>query len=1062
MYLKRLELAGFKTFAERTTLEFGPGITAIVGPNGSGKSNISDGLLWVLGEQGLKALRSAKSTDIIFNGSEGRKALGLAEVHLTLDNATGFLPTEFTEVTVTRRVFRSGESEYLINRTPVRLRDVQELFMDTGIGKHSYSIISQGEVDAVLSSRSEDRRALFEEAAGITKYKQRKKEALRKLEQTRQNLLRVSDVISELEGQIGPLAEQAEAARAYQVLHAELVELQLALLVAQYTGLQSSLGRARERETELTTELEGLRHALGQIEIRETTLRAELAALEDELEERRGLENRLASAVQAVESRITLLTQQEEQARRERARLQSEREGWLGEAELFDGEIAAADAECARLHGVIAGLDAELADADAAVKDAAAAVDALAAEIQARRGVYFDALDAAARMRNELARVASLLRSAEGRATRIADEQAEIARKLAAAGAARAAAAARADERRAAREKLVAARAAAGRARQGAAEAQAGRRTEEARAREELAGLRARQQTLRELEESLEGYFPGVRAVAAAVQAGRLTGWYAPVAELLDVPAELETAIEVALGANLQDIVTDTEEAARAAVALLKSTRAGRATFLPLDLIAPAPRADVPALPGILGLAMDLIRYDAEFEKIARHQLGRVVIARDLDAALALAKAGTAKGWSRIVTLEGEVVHPSRAITGGSLGKSGGLLTRKRELQELTDGVARLERACGALQRKAQDAAAEVARLDAELSALAKASEEAAAGMADAERALATVGRDVAALDERRAALADEAEWLARERAEAKTEETRFLAELDALDVRCREAEAAVDAAERALAGGQQDRDAVTERYAALRLRVTEERGTLQARQSAKRRAAEMRDSLAERLAANARATAAQEGALAELAVQQREASAELLRGRQAYASGSAEVEAARNRRAALLESIAANLQEHKDGRDAIEECQGRLHRANLRTTQVETELGFLRGQFFEDYRLTVDQALGKAAPVESRGVAVARLRELQAAIEEMGQVNLGAIEEYARIQQRLGFLTAQRADLEEGRERLVTVIAEIDATCTAKFLEAFAAIAREFQDLFVKLFGGGHTELSL
>lgn len=1062
MYLKRLELSGFKTFADRTTLEFGPGITAIVGPNGSGKSNISDGLLWVLGEQGLKALRSAKATDVIFNGSEGRKALGLAEVHLTLDNSTGFLPTDFTEVTVTRRVFRSGESEYLINRTPVRMRDVQELFMDTGIGKHSYSIISQGEVDAVLSSRSEDRRALFEEAAGITRYKQRKKEALRKLEQTRQNLLRVSDVISELESQIGPLTEQSEVARQYQVLNAERTELQLSLLVAQYTGLQSSLARARERETELTREIEELRHALGQVEIRETALRAELTALEDELEARRGLESRLAGAVQSAENQLALLKQQEENTHRERERLREERDGWMQESELFDGEIAAAGAECERLDGVIAALETELADADAAVKDAAAAVDALAVEIQARRGVYFDALDAAAKVRNELTRVESLLRSAEGRSARIADEQAEIARKLVERIAARDAAKAAVTERRQQREKLIAARAEATRARQGAADALTAARKAETQVRELLAALQARRHTLQELEESLEGYFPGVRAVAAAMQASRLRGWYAPVSELLEVPAELEIAIEVALGANLQDVVTDTEQAAREAVAFLKSTQAGRATFLPLDLIDPAPPAEVPAMPGILGLAMDLVGYDARYAKIAQHLLDRVVVARDLDAALALAKSGAGKGWSRIVTLEGEMVFPSRAITGGSPGKAGGLLKRKRELQELSGEVTRQERESAKLQRKVQDAAAEVSRLEAEIAGLGKASEEAAAAMAEAERALAAIGRDLAALEERNTALAEEAEWMAKELADAKTEETKLVAELESLEVRRREAEDAVTEAERALAGGQQNRDAVLEAYAALRLRVTEERGTLHARQAAKRRATEMRDNLAERLAGNEKAAETQDARLADLLKRQEDAAAELQRQRQAHAAGSAGVEAARTQRTALMETIAANLQEQKDSRDTIEECQGRLHRANLRTTQVETELGFLDGQFFEDYRLTVDQAIAKAAPVENRGIAVARLRELQTAIADMGPVNLGAIEEFTRISERLEFLTVQRTDLEDGRDRLVQVIAEIDATCREKFLEAFVAIAREFQDLFVKLFGGGSTELSL
>ncbi len=872
----------------------------------------------------------------------------------------------------------------------------------------------------------------------------------------------MGDVISELESQVGPLAEQSEKAQQYQVLHAELTTLQLSLLVAQYTGLQSSLARARERETELTTELDSLRHQLGQVEIHETTLRAELTAREDELEERRGLENRLASAVQAVDAQLTLLKQQEEHARRERDRLREERDGWQGEAELFDGEIAAAEAEIVRLNGVITGLETELADADAAVKDASAAVNALAAEIQARRGVYYEALDAAAKTRNALAKVESLLRSAEGRSTRLAEELADVETKLAERKAAQAQGKARVAERQTERERLIAARTAAARARQGAVDTLAARRKDENTLREELAGARARQRTLQELEESLEGYFPGVRAVAAAVQAGRLTGWYAPVSDLLEVPAELETAIEVALGANLQDIVTDTEGSARAAVALLKSSQSGRATFLPLDLIDPAPRADVPPMAGILGLAMDLIRFDAEFAKIAQLQLGRVIIARDLDAALALAKSGTARGWNRIVTLEGEVVHPTRAITGGSLGKSGGLLRRKRELQELTDKVARLERDSGAMQRAVQQAATEVARLEAEMVTLGKASEDAAAGVAEAERALAGLARDVAALDERRTALTEEIAWIARELSEAKTDETTLGAELDGIEVRRAEAEEAVTEAECALADGQQGRDEITERYAALRLRVTEERGTLIARQSAKRRATEMRDNLAERLGANATAAETQEARIAALLTEQQAGSAELLRQRAAYAAGTAEVEAARTRRAALLESIAANLQEQKDRRDGIEECQGRLHRANLRTTQVETELTFIQGQFFEDYRLTIDQAMQQATPVENRGAAVARLRELQAAIDEMGPVNVGAIEEFTRIHERLAFLTTQRADLEEGRARLVQVIAEIDATCKEKFMVAFVAIAREFQDLFVKLFGGGNTELSL
>ncbi|HEX2949095.1 MAG TPA: chromosome segregation protein SMC [Armatimonadota bacterium] len=1062
MYLKRLELYGFKTFADHTDLEFGPGMTAIVGPNGSGKSNISDAILWVLGEQAMKALRSSKSVDVIFNGSDARKASGLAEVHLTLDNSSGTLPTDFTEVTITRRIFRSGESEYLINRVPVRLRDVQDLFLDTGIGKQSYSIISQGEVDAVLSSRSEERRALFEEVAGINKYKHRKKEALRKLEQTRQNLLRVSDIISELDSQLGPLSEQSEKAKEYQVYNEELTSLQLSLLVVQYTGLQSSLTRSKEREAELQKELDELRHNLQQSEVKEATLRAELQKLEDELDERRGVEGRFANAVQAAENKVELLKQQEANARKERERLQQERQDWQEQSGKFDAEIAAAEVEQERLRHELEALDAELAATDAALKDVAAAVNDITKQIQQKRGAYLEALDRVSRVRNDLARVESLLRTSEGRTSRIAAEQAEVAEKLKERLAALTTAQARVKECQQIREQLAAKRTEATKARQGMIETQGALRRDESRAREELAGLRSRQRTLQELEESHEGYFPGVRAVMNAAGAGHLSGWYAPVSELIDVPAELELAIEVALGANLQDIATDTERSARAAIDFLKRNRAGRATFLALDLINPDRKALAPNAPGILGVAMDLVTYDAENDPIVQHLLGRVIVAQDLDSALALAKSNTAKGWKTIVTLEGEVVTPARSISGGSQGKGSGLLKRKRELQELTDKVETLEKKANSLQRKVQQTAADIQRFDAEITSLAKEGERAASAIAEAERSVATIQRDVSALKERATTLDKEAAWIATEVGKARAEEAKYVETLHTLEHQQQAVDAEITAAEQSLAGGQQERDAITERYSTLRLKLTELRGEMQRYQAAARRAGELRDSLGARLAQNAHAVEDLATKIESLAAQQREAVAELLRLREAYARSTGELDSAKAQRAKLLDTIAANLEEQKTKREAIEECQGRLHRADLRTTQVETEIGFLENQFFEDYRLTTDQAVARAKPVESRGVAVARLKELQAIIEELGAVNIGAIEEFDRVRERLSFLTTQRGDLEEARESLTKVITEIDATCKEKFLAAFAAISREFQGIFEKLFGGGKTELSL
>jgi len=1062
MYLKRLEIFGFKTFAERTDLEFGPGITAIVGPNGSGKSNISDSILWVLGEQSMKSLRSSKSIDVIFNGSDARKALGMAEVHLTLDNSSGRLPTDYTDVTVTRRVFRSGESEYLINRVPVRLRDVHDLFMDTGIGKQSYSTISQGEVDAILSTRSEDRRALFEEVAGIAKYKARKKEALRKLDQTRQNLLRASDVIDELQTQLGPLIEQSEKARQYRVIHEELTCLQLSLLVAQYSGLKSSMGRSQEREAELEKELEGLKHQLHRAELAETAQRAELQVLEDELEERRSHEGKLGSAVQAAENALALLKQQKESACKEIERLRAERAEWEGESGRFDAEIAAAETEARRLNEIIAGLETELAETDAALKDASGVVNELAKDIQQRRGAYMDVLDRTAKVRNELARVESLLRASEGRTSRITVELGEVGGKLAERSAELTAAQAAINKRQAERERVNAARGEAMRARTAMADKQAELRKAENRVREELAGMRSRRQALQELEESLEGYFPGVRAVMDAAAAGRLRGQFTTMAEIVDVPVELETAIEVAMGAGLQDVVTDSEASARAAVEMLKQTRAGRATFLPLDLLSPDRRASLPDAPGILGLAMDLVTYDPQHEPVVQHHLGRAIIAQSLDAALALAKSNQAKGWNRIVTLDGEVITPARAITGGSQGRGGGLLKRKRELRDLIEAVEGKERDANILQRKLQEATAEMGRLDAELTSLAKEADKAASALVEAERKAAGIGHEVKTLNERKATLEEEAAWMERELESVRADELKHNAALDVLEVEKQQAEASITEAESALAGGQSERDAITERYAALRLKISEARGQLGQQQAAARRAAELRDSLGERLAQNDKLATEITGKIGAYGTQQREADIQLQRLREAHGKGSAEVEAARDRRASMLETIGGHLERQKALREEVEDCQARLHRANLRTTQVEAELGFLEGQFFDDYRVTTEQALLRAEPVENRGAAVVRLKELQAAEEELGQVNLGAIDECERIRERLTFLTVQRRDLEESRERLMKVIAEIDATCKEKFITAFEAIKREFQELFVRLFDGGDTQLTL
>ncbi len=1062
MYLKNLELYGFKTFADRTELQFGPGITAIVGPNGSGKSNISDAILWVLGEQGMKSLRSSKSTDVIFNGSDARKQLGFAEVHLTLDNSKNLLPTDYTEVTITRRVFRSAESEYQINRVPVRLRDVQDLFMDTGLGKQSYSIISQGEVDAVLSSRSEDRRALFEEVAGITKYKARKKEALRKLENTRLNLLRVSDIIEELQGQILPLSEQSEKAKMYQKYSDELTDLKLSLLVMQFQGLHSSLQRSKEREEEIIKELESLRHDLSLVELNEATLRAELQLLEDGLDEQRKLEGRMATAVQGIENQIELIKEQQKSNNREIERINKEIDDIKQQQDQFSSEIANSKIEAEKLLAELTALDLEMKTVDEEYQNSGSILTAKLSEINRLRDEYITSLDKSAKARNELTKAESFRTTSESRTTRINDELLSLNNILLELQKSLTEARKNADEKIATREKLTADRAEMMQRRNNAIEKQNLLRRDEAKTRESLAGLKSRQRTLQELEESLEGYYPGVRAVIAASEKGIIRGEYYPVSEILKVPAKLETAIEVGLGADLQDVVTDSEISAREAVNFLKDKKAGRATLIPLDIVKPAPCADFPPTSGILGLAVDLVDFENRFIQVSEHLLGKIIIAEDLDAALLLAKSGTARGWKSIVTLDGEVVTPARTITGGSMNKGSGLLKRKRELAELNDTITAEEKKAENARSASQKINTEILNLDAEISKLGKDAEKIANTINEAERNIAGINRDVKSRTDRIDALNKENEWLLKELTDAglKVDECKLL--LTSLEAQQIVAEENVKKSEVDLQGSQKKRDEISEKYSSLRIKMTELKGKQNNAVNAGKRAESLRDSSKLKLSESEEIINKLLKNNSELTIKEQATIKELLMMREQFARTCGELDTAKNKRAETLDKISNNLEEQKSKREIIEKSSDRRHNQEIRTTQIESEIGFLETQLYEDYKLNIEEATKKATQIQNKGTALLRMKELQTSIDDLGVVNVGAIDEFDIVKVRLDFLTGQRKDLEEGRDSLSKVIIEIDATCKEKFIWAFGEVKREFQDLFVRLFGGGKTELEL
>ena len=1064
MYLKRLELNGFKTFADHTTLEFGPGITGIVGPNGSGKSNIADAIVWSLGEQSMKSLRSARAADVVFAGSPSRRRAGVGEVSLTLDNADGSLPLDFSEITITRRVFRTGEGEYFINRVPCRLRDIHELLLDTGIGKHAYSVISQTEIDRILSVRSEDRREIFEQAAGVQRYRQRKTEATRKLDRVCANLLRVNDIIHELEAQVAPLAEQSEAAREYKTVSKELFDLKLSLLVNEHAALSENLTRARDRGAELEREIEATRTRSHQLAAEEVEARAQLQRLEERLEETRDLVARLAGEADRADSRVTLNEQriedlrgQQERAKEELAKLEQQRAA-------AEAELAAAEKERPELARRAEELRAEIEERGRHLKEETGSVQSTGQSVEEQRAAHLDTLRELADARNQLVQCESLQQAARARIARLTEQRAEIeGRRKVAEG--RATEATRAAEKlRGQRESLLG-EVYSLRSEEEAAEGKIDElRGGELKLRERLSAVSSRLRALQEMEQSREGLRAGTRAVLKAVKEGRLKGRYRTVADLLRVPKELEAAVEAALGPAAGDLVVGTQEEAAEAIAFLKRANAGRATFLPTSTLKPWRRSEdlseVARRPGCLGIAADLVSCEAEAQPIVEHLLGRVVVVEALAATLELSRS--TKGWRAIVTREGDLVRPWGAITGGSRPARSGLIGRAREIEDL-------EKEGRELKAGSERAAAELAQVEARAEAARAAVREREAGLeqvtkelTEAERGAEVLAENARLAAEREESLGGEQGELEEEVAQIAQEQTTAAARVGELEGRKQAMERAMAQSEKALEQGRETREDLRASTSELRVNLTAMEGDLRALEARLEKIRQSRGvlesgredkrALMERIAEAQRQT--------EAGLETLRAEGERLRGR--HQEAQKELEQCHGQRRELLERIATNREGAAQNRAEAEGLQNRLHRLELRTTQLDSEISFGERTLLEDYRLTLEQAEHAAQPIESRTAAKQRVKELQGRVDELGEVNLGAIEEYDRVRERLEFLAGQRSDLEAAREDVRQAIIEIDREATSRFLAAFESIQQAFQKYFIRLFDGGQAELTL
>ena len=1059
MVFKELEIQGFKSFPDKVKITFDAGVTGVVGPNGSGKSNLSDAVRWVLGETSSRQLRAAgKMEDVIFGGTRRRSAMGFASVRLTLDNTGHTLDVDADEVTIGRKYYRSGDSEYTINGQVCRLRDVYELLLDTGIGRDGYSVIGQGRIAEIVAAKSSERREIFEEACGIAKYRYRKTEAERRLAAAGENLERLRDILGELESRVGPL--EKESAKAQKFL--ELSEQRKTLEVTLWTD---SVHRARDTVRQQVRDYETAQADYERFD-------GEAKAAEQEAEEIRMQAQQLTIAVERLNGDIRSITEQisgsdsriavlendilrnEESIASLRSEIEAgEQDGAEADAALQRHRAVAAkmEAEGEKLAAEIDALNAELEQLADASNASGARKDTLRAEITALTAKRTEAqvAQAAAEAAEETAR--QRLPALE-QAVQEGTDQWEAAKQDLADTI-------RYCEMLTENEKQLA------NVRSGLELKLKNRKaaldeadTAEQRLGRELDAARQRLSVLRELEKNMDGYQNSVKAVMRAAGARRLRGIIGPVSAILKVEPGCEVAVETALGAALQNIVVENEAAAKAAIALLRSDNAGRATFLPLDTVQPGVFRG--RLSGTARLASSLVQADARYDNIVSNLLGRIIVVEDINEASRVARDNGFR--SRVVTMDGQVINAGGSFTGGSVQRSAGLFTRKQEMEELRIRAAKLQKDCLAAQEKTDQCKEQVDALQAELTATASEQITAANDRVRAEAEQKRLEAAAAQLETARNARRQEIDTLQAALADsrAKAEDAAKLqAELTAkIDRRTAEMSRIAEGDDSFLTR----QNALAQDLSAKRLeQVTRQKDAelaysqIAALEQRARDAAARRASLEESVAALA---ARSDACRAEIAdIRQTRADSQTT-----IAQKEAEIREATQKRLARQQAETETLARARTAADSREEMSREMARLAERKAAAESEYDQTVAKLWDEYQLSVSQAEALCVEFDSLPALRAQVADLRGKIRALGSVNVSAIEEYKEVKARYDALATQVTDVEESRNELSRMISKLSAQMREIFTDSFRAINENFGRVFAELFGGGEASLML
>ena len=1068
MYLKSIEMQGFKSFADKINLQFNKGLTSVVGPNGSGKSNISDAVRWVLGEQSIKSLRGSKMEDVIFAGTQHRKPVGFAQVSLTIDNSDKAIPIEYSEVTISRRVYRSGESEYFINKTSCRLKDINELFLNTGIGKEGYSIIGQGRIDEILSTKSEDRRAIFEEAAGIMKYKVRKKEAERKLESTKQNLLRIEDIVLELESQLEPLREQAEKARSYLALSSELKELEVSLYLdsiekiqnkvnemdSQFQGIQQDIQAENERLEEKKQDNRSKNEKLDKLKKSLETLREEIY----EIEKNTG---NLENQIRINEEKIS--------------HIESTNASSKHDIEGTQTRIEAIDADIAKKHKRLETLEREkgnfslmLSEAEEKLSDIIARLDESERRIELMKQEVMDKLDDLSESRT---RRNSLKNESEAFKARHQKVNADIQKILLDKDKESMQLEEVQNGLRAQKEALTAKKEELSKnedALQKGKKKLEDLRLEQNRILQELQGSKSRLKVLKDMEVSLEGYSHSVRAVlkACSDNSDFSGGIHGALAQVIEVKERYETAVEISLGAALQNIITKDEHTAKEAIRFLKEKKLGRATFLPITSVRPRDldentKRSLEKEPGYLGIAPEMVQCEPKFRGIISNLLGRTAVVETIDDGIAISRK---YGYSfRVVTLDGELLNPGGSMSGGSQpSKTTSLLGRSRIIKELEDKITELNKHLTMLEEKCEKEALNLNELDQDINVLQKERQ-------NLELIVLREENRVLSIQDNMKSLAAQQEMLHAEKNELKENIKSVESEVLEEEKRLSTIEEVISELKKTILENQlknkeeqTDRDAVHMDINDYKVSVNSILESIdQTTENIEHLNEEkklLNEDIEKRLAAQEKNKERIETLKADIFSHNQKAQElqEIKTGK------SLKLESLQEEVSYLEAELSGMLDVLTSHNEAIRLLQEEYGKLEVKKAKLQTELEATQNRLWDEYELTFGTAAEYKKEINNIRQTQNRISELKASIRELGPVNVSAIEDYSKTKERHHFLSNQKEDLVKSEEKLNRVINEMLTVMRKQFLEEFERINVNFNTVFRELFDGGKAEILL